>query len=269
MILLLALALTPLWTDAPPPPVSDDWRAALVELVEVLARAAPRGAVPDDDAGERANALGMLWLRDGDVAWIAEVQGSPRGYGALGLRLGPLDAELVLQTPHPRADLHTGDIATALFMGGGVRALSIATTHRRTARDAAHDPASPMQAVTQGLAAGLADPLFVQLHGFAEATSDADAVLSGGATRWTEAALACARVRVGAALHAEVRSGEQVPALAAQTNVQGQLLKDRARLLHLELSLPQRQVLRDDADRQAALRDALLAVAARAPCEAP
>ncbi len=237
-------------------------RLAYAALVRDLARAAPAGTLPTD-AHTRAGALGLELLRKDDVAWLVE-RGEPRGVGLVALRVGPLAEDLVVQAPHPFSDLHTGAVTAAMFDAGELRAACIATVHRNAGpgADPAHAPESWFQSATDGLAEALDDPLFVQLHGFAPTTSDADAVLSAGGARLPADRLADAMTRIGVALGAaDVRSGADVPALAARGNVQGRLLAGRARFLHLEISARLRAVLGEEPGLRAALSDALLLIA--------
>lgn len=230
---------------APLPPTGAE-RAAFVALLGGLARAAPAGVVP---AGAEAAAasLGLSLRRDGDRLWVEEAGAGPRrGVGVYALRLGPLPREVVLQAPHPTTDLHTGAIVGALFDRGGVRAAAFATTRRDAGEgaDAAHAPESWFQSATQALGEGLLQPLLVQVHGFGADTTDADAVLSLGPGRAAPPTLERLRAALAQALGGVVRTGDEVPALAARQNAQGRLLADRARFLHVELSLPQRERLR-------------------------
>lgn len=240
-------------------------RAAYTRLVRDLARAAPSGQVPAD-SGARAAALDLELQLDGTALWLRERADAARGRGVVALRIGPLAEELVVQAPHPTSDLHTGAIAGALFDGGGVRAACFATTRRSAydGADAAHAPASWFQSATDGLADALVDPLFVQVHGFGGNTTEADGVVSEGPRRLPREELDRAVRRISVSLGAsDVRTGDEVPALAARTNAQGRLLADRARFLHVELSLAQREGLRADAARRTAFVDALLLLAMR------
>jgi hypothetical protein len=230
----------------PPAPAE---RVAYAALVRDLARAAPAGAVPPDGAA-RAEALGLVLTVADGVAVLAEPEDRTRGAGVVAVRLGPLGGELVLQAPHPVSDLHTGRIAGALFDAGEARAACFATTHRADGEgaDPAHTPESWLSAATLGLADALPEPLFVQVHGFGEARSEADAVVSEGAARArpgeVEAAAKALAVGLGVS---DVRTGAEVPALAARTNAQSRLLDGRARFLHVELSAGVRERLREDA----------------------
>lgn len=275
ILLLVALASAGTWPDVARPrllPEGAGWvapspeeRAAYVALVRDLAIAAPSGTFPAGLAA-RAAALGLALDVAGTTATLREDGDRLRGVGVVAVRAGPLPAELVLQAPHPVSDVGTGAIAGALFDAGEVRAVCLATVHRRAGDGS--DPARAadgwLQAATLGLAEALPDPLFVQVHGFAGETTEADAVVSEGASRMPAADLEAAvrRLRVGLGA-TDVRTGADVPALAARYNAQSRLLADRARFLHVEMSEPLRTALKDDDARRAALHDALLLLAAR------
>ena len=255
MIVWTACAFAGTWSTADalraddrfaPPTVAE--RAAYASLVRDLVLDAERGRLPASLHG-RAAALGFALTVEGEVATLAEIPAQRRGAGLLAVRLGPLDREIVLQAPHPYHDRGTGALAGALFDAGGFRAVTLATANRSAApgADVAHAPESWFQAATDGAAQALQAPLFFQLHGFAASTSDACAVLSEGPTRQAPAALrAAAATLAGALACAPVRTGDDVPALAARSNVQGLLLIDRAAFLHLELSAAIRETLADD-----------------------
>ena len=255
MILWSACALAGTWAAADalraddrfaPPSIAE--RATYAALVRDLLRDAERGQVPATLAA-RAAALGFAITVDGDVATLAEIPDRRRGAGLVAVRLGPLDREVVLQAPHPYHDRGTGPLAGALFDAGGFRAVAVATANRSAApgADVAHAPESWFQAATDGAAQALQAPLFFQLHGFAASTSDACAVLSEGPTRQAPVSLRDAATTLAAALACDpVRTGAEVPALAARSNVQGLLLIDRADFLHLELSAAVRDTLAAD-----------------------
>lgn len=277
LLISLAGAVTDLWSqveaaraDEAFAPPSAELRAGYSLLVRDLARAAVAGGVPGD-ATARAEALGLELDVAGDVLMLREAPGRAQGGGLLAIRLGPVNGELVLQAPHPFYDLHTGRVVAAMFESGRARAAQIATAHRQAGErkggpssDAAHNAALLFQSATLGLAGALPDPLFVQLHGFSSETTSADAVVSPGLGRLSEAELDRWQTALAPALGvADLRGGDQVSALAARTNVQGAALADRARFLHLELSLPLRERLRDDAAARQRLEAALEALARR------
>lgn len=232
-------------------------------LARDLARVAPSGAVSPALAG-RAESLGLSLRVEGDVAALLEPAPPFAGAGVLLLRLGPLPAELVLQAPHPTSDLRTGELVAQLFDIGQVRAAVFATTHRDSGEDAAHDRAGPLQPTTQGLAEGLPNPLFVQLHGFAAETSSAELVVAVG-RGFSDGG--CAARQIGAALLVQdVRTGAQEPALAATKNAQSLILLGLARFLHVEMSRPLREALAAEPARRSLLLDALLALASGQSC---
>jgi hypothetical protein len=251
-------------SDDPFVPPMPDQRAAFSALVSDVVRLAPGGNLPPD-LQDRAATLGFEVVdgRAGTVV-LADCTGELRGAGLFAIRLGPLPTEIVLQAPHPFYDKGTGEIASELFDAGGVRALTVATANRYVApgSDPAHTPTSWFQAATDGLADGLPEPLFVQLHGFAEGTTEANAVLSEGPTHLDAVRLRSAADAVAMALRCtDLRTGDAVPELAARTNAQGLLLVDRAAFLHLELSPQVRQELLIDAEDRARLSLALASIA--------
>lgn len=267
LILLLLAASWPLVQerqvrlDPPTPGLSA--QLARVELARELARAAPSGAL-SATFDEHARALGLSLQRDGDVVALLEPKEPWLGQGVLLLRLGPLPQELVLQAPHPTSDLKTGELTSQLFDTGRVRAAMFATTHRDSGEDAAHDVESPLQQLTQGLAEGLPNPLFVQIHGFSASTSSADVVVAVG--RGLSDADCFAR-QVGAALLVtDVRTGAQEPLLAATKNAQSLLLRGVARFLHIELSKDLRDSLVAEPTRRDLLLGTLLDLAGDAQC---
>ncbi len=275
--LAFALALTPVGTTADSWELADARRAddalrtpspgerlAYGRLVQALVAAAPMGVVPASAATDAA-ALGLELQRDGDRVWLMELASDARGWGVLGLRLGALPRDLVLQVPHPYFDLSTGPLGGALFDEGEARAICIATAHRYSHdhSDPAHEVETAFQAATLAVAAALPDPLFVQIHGFGASTTDADAVLSEGRVPMTAEGLEAARATLARALGADdLRLGHQVPALAARTNVQGLALAGEARFLHLELSASQRSRMLEDQAYRAAFGAALEDLAA-------
>lgn len=252
---------------------------------EEAAAGEDEAAAGEDEAAAGEEGAGAGEEGDGPIEVRAPetAPGGPplRGDGLVGVRLGPLSAEVVLQAPHPAWDRHTGSIAGALFDQGHARAVMIATHERDVAPDV--DPADqergPLQALTAAVPLALPDALVVQLHGFGKRRSEADAVLSAGMARsggelqrHASQALAVALGSSSSAPDpaappavARVDGPAQVPLLAARDNVQGWLLADRVRYLHLELSAPTRARLRREPAARQRLGQALVDVARRAP----
>jgi hypothetical protein len=242
-------------------------RSEYASLVRDLAAGAASGVIPEG-AAARARAIDLDLRREGSVLTLAGLPGGAAPDTVVVIRVGALAEELVLQMPHPTSDLYTGEIGGAIFDAGKIRAACFATAKRDAfeGADVAHNATSLFQGATDGLADALVDPLFVQLHGFAPGTTDADAVVSEGAGRMLPGELGGAARRIAAALDArDVRTGDEVGALAARTNTQSRLLVDRARFLHLELAILLRSALRDSAPIQASLVGALVSIAAREP----
>ncbi len=253
---------------------SQERRLALGRLVVDLLRAAPSGRLPPT-LPSRAEALGLRLEQQGDVVLLGEAGPPYRGEGLVAVRLGPVAAEVVLQAPHPFYDKHTGaivgamldDLATVEPGAGALRAIFLATAHRHAGdADPAHAVAHPLQGLSDAADLALPDALVVQLHGFSEATTDADAVVSAGSARsggrLEERARLLLREVPGLD---DLRGPDDVPDLAATTNVQGRMLADRTRFLHLELDLDVREALRRDPAVRARLLAVLAALANREP----
>jgi len=226
-------------------------RMGLSGLCADLVRFAPLGAVPDG-AAERAETLGYRLEQEGDRVWLTDASGT--GGVLVGVRLGPLPQELILQAPHPYFDLHTGKLASALYDEHDVRVVVLSLSHRELAEgsDAAHSPGHALTAATLGLTHGLERPLVVQLHGFGMREGrDAAVYLSGGQTWWSSDELGQAMETLSVGLGGVVvAQGDASNGLAGRTNTQGRLLAGRGRLLLVELDRGLRdRLLVEDAAR--------------------
>jgi hypothetical protein len=166
---------------APYRPPEPSERRQLVSALHML-RAGDAGR-----ATELAAALGFT-VRTGIDAATGRAFGlavNPAGDQAWGWYLVDLSAptRLVVEVPHPKADLRTEEIGLALYREVPGSLLAVSGTHRRVASgagDVAHRADSMFHAVVTDLAArGLPQ---VQLHGFADASlPDVDVVISPGA----------------------------------------------------------------------------------------
>lgn len=109
--------------------------------------------------------------------------------------------ELVIQSPHPRADLNTGSQGAFIFQQTGAGAFFLSGTHRCNASaasdcsgstsicagfsesyrvsDVAHNTSSAFQLATEVMS-DLRASVFVQLHGFAKRDSDPYVIMSYG-----------------------------------------------------------------------------------------
>ncbi|MCK6504823.1 hypothetical protein L6R53_15705 [Myxococcota bacterium] len=234
--------------DLSPAVLTEAQRDGYRTLVQDLAANATHGVVPRELV-DRATSLGLRLVRTGDRVELRPATLDTGAAGVLVMRLGPLPAEVVLAAPHPFDDLRTGTIASTVFQHAPIRALFISTQSRNAgeAADPSHNTDSALQLVTEGLTGSLADPWFVQIHGFGHGTTTAGAVVSGGSAGTPRDLLERGADLVSAAVGgADVRTSRMVPALAARANVQGQWLRDRARFLHLELGVELRRLLEEN-----------------------
>jgi hypothetical protein len=166
---------------APYRPPEPDERRQLVSALHALR------AGDAERAAELAAALGFT-VRTGVDAATGRPFGlavNPVGDRAWGWYLVDLSepTRLVVEVPHPKADLRTEEIGLALYREVPGSLLAVSGTHRRVgsgAGDVAHRADSMFHAVVTDLAArGLPQ---VQLHGFADdSLPDADVVISPGA----------------------------------------------------------------------------------------
>lgn len=239
-----------------------DENAALSELCADIMRLAPQGQAPPDLEARAAAAGYTATLGDGRV-WLTD--GKSRGGGVLGVRLGPLDHEVLLQAPHPFFDQKTGAIVSDMFDEQPIRAVLFASAQRYVApeADAAHVPMHAFNAATDGLVRGSPQLLVVQIHGFA-ARSDrtANIYVSGGRSWWTPTQFATMQQALQDALPGRnIQEGGAENGLAGVTNTQARLLAGRTHVLLLEFDPNERRTLAESADNRAALWRALATTA--------
>jgi hypothetical protein len=190
-----------------------------------------------------------------DFVLLVNEPGTDRGWGLYVVDLSR-PATIVIEVPHPVADLRTEEIGVALFgrMPGAV--LAVAGTHRRAADgagDVAHRKDSMFHAVTDGLASrGLPQ---VQLHGFDDSSlPGVDVVLSSGATSTNPALPRVAARLSDAGLRACSAWRQECGELEGRRNQQGIAAAKRGTtFVHVELS----RSVREDASRAATVVDAL------------
>jgi hypothetical protein len=231
--------------DDAPSILSPMTQAGYASVVQGMATAARTGQ-PTQSLQAAAAALGFELVDANGRLELWPVSPQVGAAGVLVLRRGMLPAELIVAAPHPFHDVGTGQIAARIFDEAPVRGLYLATQDRYAgaSADPAHSTEHALQAATATLADALPSAWFVQLHGFGPTTSLAAAVVSDGAAALSGATLAGAVQAVSKALGVDdVRTGREVPALAGRTNVQGAMLRNRARFLHVELGLQIREQL--------------------------
>jgi hypothetical protein len=184
---------------------------------------------------------------------------------------------MVIEAPHPKADLHTHTEAGALFDKANAKAFLLSTAHRnsnvavdgggnRVSDLANYTGINPFQAVHEVAAA--TGSTVVQIHGYADATDpDYDIIVSEGATPAAARTLELAQdlrdspgaFRVG------VYDGTIGVALGATGNVQGQQSRTAGVYwVHLE----QNSTLRGSATSRGYVED-VLALGIPEPASAP
>jgi len=225
--------------------VAAESRDGYIDLVENLAAAATKGDVPAW-LSKDAEGLGYVLVVKADRMELRPASTATRGNGVLVMRLGELPAEVMIAAPHAFDDIRTGEIASDIFESAPIRGLFVATNRRdmRPGTDGAHEDGSALQLATEAFAMSLPSPWFIQLHGYGPGTTQAGAVISGGASGTPRAMLERAADVLSTALGgADIRTSRDVPALAALTNVQGAWLRGKGRFIHVELGFDVRETM--------------------------
>lgn len=252
--------------------VADPSADRRVRIRQLMKRLVESAGVDVHEASIMANVAGLTLESQGNTILLHTAVDHADGFYAIRTDAGY--PPLVLEAPHPWDDIHTGAIAAALFEEGAGRALLIATAERdirigRGTSDVTRRPGSSFQAATLGIADGLPDALFVQIHGFTVQRHGLwSCVVSLGSTRQPLTLLDDARRALAPPLIRFGPIGDQwdVPELAGTRNVQGRGLSGQARFLHLELSREVRDALRRQASLRAGLASALENLA-ECPCD--
>lgn len=171
-----------------------------------------------------------------------------RGPGGLFVRASEGEA-LLVEAPHPKADLGTERLATEVFVRSRARALLVAGAHRRAGGSGVAEVTRRTDSAFHEVHKRAVDEVdvVVQIHGFADSTAPGlDAVVSRGAaptpfTRRVAAALAT----VFRTCLWEPGASEPCRGLGATLNVQGQHVRTTADIefVHVELA---RRVRRDE-----------------------
>lgn len=275
LLLALALGIAPLAearsperalvqrADDAPPLLSEAEQESYRLLVGDLTDAALEQQIAPE-LFVRAERLGMSLRQRGDTLELRPSAPSVGAAGVLLLRTGPLAAEVVLAAPHPFDDLRTGSIAAMIFENAPVRALFIGTQSRFAAGEAepTRHPGSALHITTEVLADRLVQPWFVQIHGYGPGSSEASAVISGGASMTPRTILERSADVLSAIVGgADVRTSRLVPSLSARDNIQGDYLRERARFVHIELGRDLRIELVSNPRTCGILGDGLIAMA--------
>ncbi|GHH89796.1 hypothetical protein [Streptomyces capillispiralis] len=247
--------------DGPYTPPDEDQRAQLARgvgrLLEGDAREAERLLAPIG--------LGVTRLTDTESGRrYDEVAATGSGESARWGRLyvtADSRPRWTVQVPHPVADRRTEALGVRLLEDTPGGALVLAGAHRRAGRggaaDVAHREDSAFHTVVTTLQ-GRGVP-GIQLHGFAESTTDRyDAVLSTGAAQSAPGEVSALADRMEADGLRVCRGWSARCPLEGTTNVQGRAaLRQHATFVHLELARDARGEGRD-ADEAAAAVAGLL-----------
>lgn len=234
------------------------------ELAAVPALAAAL-AVGDADGARRVGAsLGLETHAPGrGVLLLRSVPGDARTWLTVVMRVG-VPVDLLVEVPHPNADLHTDQIGLAvrarcpgaLYVQAGAHRVAGGPGNGSPDRSLyPADVAARADTVFARLAEALLPRPQIQLHGFADRpASGVDVVLSSGACRpgplltTLAVALRDAGERVG------VGDDPRWTDLLGRRNVQGRAAACHdAAFVHVELS----RALRRDPDRRARVADAI------------
>lgn len=205
---------------------ADDVAAAVLDLVDGREATAPQG---------------YELAAQGDVDVLAEkaVDGRTRGWGLFAARRDS-SSTVVVEVPHPRADLLTEDIGADVFDAAGARALLVAGAHRSAsdgAADVAHEPDSVFARVDQAVVRP--GWTVLQLHGFAEASHDigAEAVVSSSSATPGPVVEAIAEALGRNGISTCVYDGVTCQGLGGTQNVEAAHARDvGASFVHLELA---------------------------------
>lgn len=218
------------------------------------------GSEPPDDVPARLAALDLTLEVHGSEAmpfWlIREQDDARRGRGVLVIR-PDVSGEVLLQLPHARSDLGTGRLGAAWLRTLPFRA-GIWNTVRRAdsqgAADQARAPESLFTAMAEAALDVLADPVIVQVHGFAAdrrrtaAGARAQAIVSSGKPMPDPPALAIAAC-LQPWIPATRLYGLDVDELGGTINPVGRRTRERGSpaFVHIELEAGVRSALADDA----------------------
>ncbi|WP_228329554.1 hypothetical protein [Streptomyces fungicidicus] len=297
---LIGLLMTLIGCQKTPEPTAQDTEPSARELVDLRSRVlsyteefSPDGPYAPPDEKQRARlARGVGLLLEGD-ARQAERQLGPLGLGVTRLTdtesgrrydeiaaTGPgesarwgrlyVNADSRLrwnaQVPHPVSDQNTERLGVRLLEGTPGGALVLAGAHRRAGRDDSADVAHREDSAFHSIVVELQKRGVpgVQLHGFAESTTDDyDAVLSTGAAQSAPGEVSALADRMESDGLRVCRGWSARCPLEGTTNVQGRTAKrQHATFVHLELAPDARGDGRD-ADEAAGAVAGLLADWAR------
>jgi hypothetical protein len=253
--------------EAGPGRNSADYRPPRAPVSEALAEIVT-AQLTGDDAPPAPDGVGVREAVDGagrPARIVVETvsDGRTTGLGLYAVRAGTgVPPGIVVEVPHPRADLGTEDLGVELFSALEASALLVAGAHRTAgdgAADVAHQPASAFAVVDRAVVGS--GTVVLQVHGFDEAGHDssADVVLSSGDRTASAVVQRLDRELQDAGFDTCVYDGENCAALAATRNVQAAHAREvGASFAHLELA---RSLREPGADRDALVAAVVAALA--------
>jgi hypothetical protein len=219
----------------------------------------------DRSAELRREARSLGWaLRQGqvgEVGWTVLQESAARRTGR-GLYAFSDSGRHAIQAPHVPTDLHTGEIALAMAHDGAPRAVAWNTVPRREA-DLVHLRNSALHAFSRAFAGTFPKERIVQLHGYHagqdRADVPADAIVSAARERPGSAARSVAECMREQVASETGLYGVDTESLGGERNrIARELLRSGyRRFIHLEMSLPLREALLEDASLRRALLDCL------------
>jgi hypothetical protein len=219
------------------------------------------GLVQNALAGEDVSPPARLELTHprseaGDISVLTE-RHRRQGLGVYAMRTGAgSPARLVVEVPHPRADLYTEIVGPLLFDTLHADALLVASTHRSIA-DMAHQPDTVFAGVDAAIVG--ARTVVVQVHGFDESRHDGGAQVVLSSTEMPASPLVrrLADKLADAGFDTCVYDGSNCKSLAGTRNIEAAHARSvGAEFVHMELAAG----VRSDAQERERLAEALASV---------
>ncbi|PPK95385.1 hypothetical protein CLV92_106207 [Kineococcus xinjiangensis] len=263
------------WTRDLPPPAEGAYSPPAPEQAARLARGV--GLVRDDRLAEARDVLDDVGYRLEEVEEAGTGQrlvlvepadgggAEDAGWGRYVVRPGA-PSDLLVEVPHPGADLRTELVGAEVFVEARAAALLVAGAHRDATdgADVAGEPDSAFQAVQQALLAPRG--VVLQVHGFdADSHPDryGDVVVSDGRARTRSSAPSPDSARLAEALSERgfdvcLQHRQDCSRLAGTRNAQGLAARESgASFVHLELARGPRTDARARRSVARAAREAL------------
>lgn len=279
----VAYTLIPTITPMPTttPETTFDFEAFIIELETAMPGAYTEGYVPPTESNQQAFRSTVLFIMDQEINAAAvlastfnyelvkfsdkadlhtesyilrELQPIKNGWGLYIFRKQSF-REIVIEAPHPIADVKTSTVALHLYRALDAKALIIAGTHRDANIDGSADPARNQDSIFQVVHSTLFEPgeepnkkmIFVQIHGYSTARHPGypDIILGYNWENDPEKDGILAKVVESMQkhkIHVGICDGKKYKGLCGVSNAQRQAT-DGGIFLHIELS---ETIRRDD-----------------------